>query len=430
MNNPRILAKSFIDFKKGNLYVLGGDAKNSCERFSYLITKKWELINVNLDEHLNSAEVKSFSSVLPNYTVHSNYEKKLPAKPLNHQKNKQKKNDFEEKKMALIKEENADLEEVDADYVSSEKDELFYLFGTDSEPYIIEFNNTKRISKIINANSPLQLQGYQGGVKTSKNCYFLAGGINSSLNKIHHAVYLFMGLENETLKLESMSTPRYTFNVVLQYPWVYILGGRTYGNDQEGILNSCERYNLEKQEWQSIAPLNFRRCTAMAFGWSNGVYIAGGYMGSLKREKRFECYLEDENKWEVMGIELLEPLEASSFLITESKLLFIGGRVYDGDTNKIWSYDVSNGFDAFYGDSVGIMKAKRCLHKSCQLNKDFILILGGDSYENSVEIFYYNKEKNMVNAKEEYLFDDIRKSLLKNIKKCFKESKLQKNLLL
>ena len=72
-----------------------------------------------------------------------------------------------------------------------------------------------------------------------------------------------------------MHTPRYTFNLVLQHPWVYALGGRTYGSDEVGVLNTCERYQLELQRWEPIAPLNFKRCTAIAFSWSNGIYVAG-----------------------------------------------------------------------------------------------------------------------------------------------------------
>ena len=55
-----------------------------------------------------------------------------------------------------------------------------------------------------------------------------------------------MSQENTTFKIESMHTPRYTFNLVLQHPWVYALGGRTYGSDEVGVLNTCERYQLEE----------------------------------------------------------------------------------------------------------------------------------------------------------------------------------------
>lgn len=53
----------------------------------------------------------------------------------------------------------------------------------------------------------------------------------------------------------------------------------------------------------------------------------------------------------MMAIELIEPLEATFLLplsyMGTKKLLFLGGRNYNGDTNKSFCYDVTYGFDLF-----------------------------------------------------------------------------------
>ena len=43
----------------------------------------------------------------------------------------------------------------------------------------------------------------------------------------------------------------------------------------------------------------------------NKVYIVGGYSGNDIRLSSFECYDEINNVWEIMGIYLEEPVEAS-----------------------------------------------------------------------------------------------------------------------
>ena len=444
---PRVLQKTFIDYKKGNIYVLGGDAENTCEKLNYLNNEKWELLDLNLDKFLEKNEIKSFGHVSPITMVYSVNEALPPLKglkseishPILKQENKEEfKQDFphhefvkhhslefEKEKDNLFDNKN-DEHNIEPD----ENDDRMYLFGTDTESIIIEYNLTKNHSRAIQVQEPLKLQCYQAGVKTSHHCYFLVGGINSKLDAISTFSYLYMSQENTSFRLDPMKTPRYTFNIVYQHPWIYALGGRTYGSDEIGVLNACERYHLEKQNWESIAPLNFKRCTAMAFSWSNGIYIAGGYLGSLKREKRFECYIETIDKWELMGIELEDVLEASSLLITDNRLLFIGGRNQAGDTDKIWCYDVSNGFDAFHGEQVGSMKMKRCLHKTFQIDKMNFLVLGGNCYDNAFETFSYDKEKNVAMNNGEKVFEEMRNSFIINVKKYFKDSTLHKQLLI
>lgn len=52
-----------------------------------------------------------------------------------------------------------------------------------------------------------------------------------------------------------------------------------------------------------------------------------------------------------MGIELKEPIEASTLLniaFNDNKsILILGGRSTKDDSDKAYSYDINNGFDAF-----------------------------------------------------------------------------------
>ena len=50
-----------------------------------------------------------------------------------------------------------------------------------------------------------------------------------------------------------MKYPRSSFSTVYLKGYIYAIGGETKGNK---LLKACERYNLERDEWEEIAKLN------------------------------------------------------------------------------------------------------------------------------------------------------------------------------
>lgn len=43
-----------------------------------------------------------------------------------------------------------------------------------------------------------------------------------------------------------MKQGRYTHSAIFYEGWVYVLGGRYFGEDEQAILRNCERINVEK----------------------------------------------------------------------------------------------------------------------------------------------------------------------------------------
>jgi hypothetical protein len=104
------------------------------------------------------------------------------------------------------------------------------------------------------------------------------------------------------------------------------MGGRYYGNGINGVLNHCERYNLKDKVWEALAPMNSKRCTAMATTYMNKVYIFGGYRGD-GRVKSIERYNEILNYWETVPLLLTFPIEANTMVpISNKELVLIGGK--------------------------------------------------------------------------------------------------------
>jgi hypothetical protein len=94
-----------------------------------------------------------------------------------------------------------------------------------------------------------------------------------------------------------MKQERYTHNTIYYNKKVYAVGGRTYGDDEQAILDTCECYDFDKNKWEWIAPMQSKRCTAFMFIYTNMIYVFGGYTGHLARKTAIERYNKETNRW-------------------------------------------------------------------------------------------------------------------------------------
>ena len=166
-----------------------------------------------------------------------------------------------------------------------------------------------------------------------------------------------------------MALPRFAFSLVQLGSCVYAIGGREYGSGQQSVLNRCERYSLLTGSWEAVADLNQRRCSACAVSVGSTLVVAGGLSGPNKRLSTFERYNESLNAWELMAIQLVEPLESATLLrvtyLASTQLLVLGGRPPSGpDRDSVTSYDISNGFDSYRCLPLGSLGAPRCSPKT------------------------------------------------------------------
>ena len=69
--------------------------------------------------------------------------------------------------------------------------------------------------------------------------YIITGGISHKLDHIHSNTYLYNIKSNKIYKLPNLKQARYTHYSVYIDNWVYVLGGREFGEDDQAILNKC-----------------------------------------------------------------------------------------------------------------------------------------------------------------------------------------------
>ncbi len=69
-------------------------------------------------------------------------------------------------------------------YISKSLSENVYLFGTDKEPFILEFNMSNGF--VISKPVPLKMRlfSYMGGMSIGDNKFILFGGVRDFMDKI------------------------------------------------------------------------------------------------------------------------------------------------------------------------------------------------------------------------------------------------------
>lgn len=265
------------------------------------------------------------------------------------------------------------------------------IFGSDIEPFQVEVDSKTGNIDIIAIPTNLDLKNFQGVCRVDHNRIFLAGGISNKLNHISDKAYLYNLNTREVIKAGRMKHIRYTFPVVYCNGYVYCLGGREFGGDNDAIMSYTERCDLRTFEWEELPKLNIKRCTSNAFVIRNKVYVAGGYHRSKTRTDIIEVFNEEMFRWESFGITLSQPLEASLHVVKDDLVYFFGGRTTKGDCKTKEFLDISQG-DLGEAQRLSCeLKYAGCLNKMVYV-RGYFFIFGSDGM-NKMDIINENGMK-------------------------------------
>lgn len=263
------------------------------------------------------------------------------------------------------------------DYLNRDYAHKSLIFGSDIEPFQVEVDSRTGSIDIMAIPTNLDLKNFQGVCRIDHNKIFLAGGISNKLNHISDKAYIYNLNTRKVRKAGRMKNIRYTFPVVHCNGFVYCLGGREFGGDNDAIMSYTERCNLQTLEWEELPKLNIKRCTSNAFVISGKVYVAGGYHKAKTRTDIIEVFNEKLFRWESFGIMLTQPLEASLHVVKNQKIFFFGGRTTKGDCKTKEYVDISEGD---LGESRRLsceLNFAGCLNKMVYV-RGFFFIFGSD----------------------------------------------------
>lgn len=154
---------------------------------------------------------------------------------------------------------------------------------------------------------------------------------------------------------------------------IYALGGRYYGKEKDGVLTACEKYNLTTNKWQTIAPMNEKRCTSTCLAFKGNIYIFGGYSG-IGRHKTIEKYDPNINSWTIIQLQLAFGVEAgiSLNLNNDGYVAYIGGKDENKKNDSCTIYDLN---------TMKLISTHSILHgrvlPKCALYNNTIYVIGG-----------------------------------------------------
>ncbi|EAR99083.1 kelch motif protein (macronuclear) [Tetrahymena thermophila SB210] len=229
---------------------------------------------------------------------------------------------------------------------------------------------------------------------------FICGGINQELTEIQNETYIFNIKTLQFQKQQDLVTSRYTHFGLIHQRKVYCIGGRSYGDDQQAILRSCEVFDLDQKSWSFHPPLNVARCTGMVFLYNeHDMYVAGGYSGPEYRTKKIEKFNLSTNQWDILDFKLHRGLEGSFYIASNiyNELLIFGGYCKGGATSSICSIDMQEQSIRFKGK----MAKQRVLHKSVQ-SGDNLYIFGGDEANHVEKIDLYTFKTQIISVKNNF----------------------------
>lgn len=125
-----------------------------------------------------------------------------------------------------------------------------HLFGTDNEPKILAVSLDAGDVQARAVPLQMRLFTFQGGVALEEGKYLLFGGIRDFMDKAQRCTAIFNAADSSVVRCGKMRFAGYSFACLLKHPFVYVCGGRQVGSDQQAIINSCQRFQIEQRAWE------------------------------------------------------------------------------------------------------------------------------------------------------------------------------------
>lgn len=174
---------------------------------------------------------------------------------------------------------------------------------------------------------------------------------------------------------ESMNQARKEHASVYLQNGIYVLGG--YNGIKNSFLSSCERFDLETNQWSPISDMQVPKCAFGATTLSNRyIFTVGGYDG-IVRLSVIEKYDINTNKWTLLNYEMKQPLSNSAcFAYSDHSIMILGGGHNVGFSLEMSQFDVEN-YDWKYFPSMADGKDLR--NKVAVFNGE-VYAMGGNNY--------------------------------------------------
>ena len=120
--------------------------------------------------------------------------------------------------------------------------------------------------------------------KATIDSQILEGNISKKFIKVN-MTKLIQDPENSFEVLPEMINARYAHCAIQLNKVLYVIGGRQYGSDENGLLSACEAYDFASKKWKQIPSMQFPRAAASVVLYGEHIYVFGGYSGNNNRTR-------------------------------------------------------------------------------------------------------------------------------------------------
>ena len=142
--------------------------------------------------------------------------------------------------------------------------------------------------------------------------------------------------QNRMEILKSMPFPRLDFATVINDHFIYLIGGKS----EDGIIGTLEQYDINSDEWQSLAEKPTPVSGVEAVLMRGSIYVPAGEMQDGTFSNVLETYDIAENSW---GTKAAVPKKLSNYALAsyEGQIFLFGG--WDGEKvlDSVYRFDPS-----------------------------------------------------------------------------------------
>jgi len=197
---------------------------------------------------------------------------------------------------------------------------------------IIQFNREQNLVMICNleTNKAMATKITSGFILPFRfvsieadNDLYLIGGDNDH-NYYLKSLHLYDELRGVLIPLSNMSVARSRHTATSIPGAIFVMGGE----NAEGVISSCERYDIKEDTWKSMPSLNKKRCGLSSCMMNNWIYVGFGWdQSNLNSIERLDT--EKNEEWEMVKLgkkQMVEGLQVAGMVgMKENEILVFGG---------------------------------------------------------------------------------------------------------
>lgn len=260
------------------------------------------------------------------------------------------------------------------------------------------FNIVQYSYQVIKLVIPFKIPPFSRSIMVPSGEIFLIGGEDPETGA-KKDVYSFdvsnMDLDHSLHPKSPMPVKKFDFTLCYHKGYIYLICGK---DSESAVIDTCERYDVARNQWSSIASINKRRyaASAAAVRETDKIYLFGGRSDvNNNMMEDIEEYSISQDVWRIIKLPMPNdwtPVEVcSSIQIKPGVILIFGGSDANIEDSK-HSYLFS--CDTFRLEKASQLRKPHVFVAASFLHGNHVFAVGNEYYVKNRNIHRFNIEQN------------------------------------